>query len=362
MERGIVMKICFLGDAASIHLKRWCEYFVSCGDEVSIISFRAASIPGVKIFFVGEGMNISADGGNSKYLKKILHIKKLLKVINPDIVNAHYLTSYGLLGALVKRNNLAISTWGSDVLVAPGRNIIYNKLAKYSLKKADIITSDSLYMTEAIIKLCSEAGKEILTVPMGINPKTFNNFDRNQVFNWKLLSTRTLIDNSNIDVIIRAIKIIKDEYDKVELIITNEGDKSDELKQLCSELKLQNNIRFIGKVDEKVIVELLKECSVYISIPKSDSTSVSLLEAMAAGIYPILSNIPANKEWIQDNENGSILSEISEETLAECIIQQTKSSNLFNNAMKINQEIIQKKALWENNMGFIRKKYIDLIK
>ena len=73
------MIICFLGDAASIYIRRWCEFFRDKGDDVSIISFNNAEIPGVKVYFVGDNLDINGDGGNIAYLKKVRVIKKLLK-------------------------------------------------------------------------------------------------------------------------------------------------------------------------------------------------------------------------------------------------------------------------------------------
>lgn len=47
---------------------------------------------------------------------------------------------------------------------------------------------------------------------------------------------------------------------------------------------------------------LLYKNDVFISIPSSDSTSVSLLEAMCCGLFPIVSDLPANREWIHDKK------------------------------------------------------------
>jgi glycosyltransferase involved in cell wall biosynthesis len=44
----------------------------------------------------------------------------------------------------------------------------------------------------------------------------------------------------------------------------------------------------------------------YISIPESDGTSVSVLEAMSAGCIPIVSELPVSKEWITNGLNGVI--------------------------------------------------------
>ena len=83
------MKICFLGDAESIHMRRWIEYFRDTGNDVSVISFRYYDIPGVDMRFVGEKIKIKENGGNIQYVKSIGKIKKIIKEIDPQVVNAH---------------------------------------------------------------------------------------------------------------------------------------------------------------------------------------------------------------------------------------------------------------------------------
>ena len=216
------MKICFLGDAASIHIRRWCEYFRDKGDKVSIISFREAEIPGVNVIYIGDKLNINSEGGNLTYLKKIWTIKKIISDLKPDIVNAHYLTSYGFLAALTRIKPLVVSTWGSDILVTPKRNIIYKKLTEFVIKRSNLITSDSNFMSEEIVNLGGKK-ENIITAPMGIDITNFNLVGRSTENRNTFLSMRTLCKNSNIEYILTAFKNVIKEKPDAKLIITKIG-------------------------------------------------------------------------------------------------------------------------------------------
>ncbi|MBM6837355.1 glycosyltransferase family 4 protein [Clostridium saudiense] len=354
------MKICFLGDAASIHIRRWCEYFRDKGDEVSIISFRNAKISGVKVIFIGNKLNINSEGGNLAYLKKIRTIKKEINNIKPDIVNAHYLTSYGFLAALIGRKPLVVSTWGSDILVTPKRNIIYKKLTEFVIKRCNLITSDSNFMTEEIIALGGEECN-IVTAPMGVDIANFNLLGRSKENKNTFLSMRTLCKNSNIEYILSAFKnVIKDKPDS-KLVITNSGDMEDEILKLIKELGIESNVDFLGFINREKVEELLKNCDVYLSIPTSDSTSVNLLEAMACGIFPIVSNIPANKEWIKSEVNGLIVEELNVDKLTKIMIESLNNNSLRESAVSVNNKIISERAIWIKNMAYIRENYLKLI-
>ena len=46
------MRICYLADAASVHTQEWARFFVERGNDVSVISFRPAKIPGAKVHHI----------------------------------------------------------------------------------------------------------------------------------------------------------------------------------------------------------------------------------------------------------------------------------------------------------------------
>jgi len=86
------VRLCFLGDAGSIHLQRWIHYFLKAGYQVDVISFRPCEIQGAKVHLLAQG-----DGGRLAYVKAVFKIRSLMREIQPDMLHAHYATSFGLL-------------------------------------------------------------------------------------------------------------------------------------------------------------------------------------------------------------------------------------------------------------------------
>ena len=113
------MRICFLAPINNYHTIKWCEYFISKGHEVHVISFTKGDIDNVNVHYIDCGVNVSdSDTKKIKYLFKYKKIKRLIKDINPDIVNAHYATSYGMIASLCNIDYI-LSIWGNDVYVFP---------------------------------------------------------------------------------------------------------------------------------------------------------------------------------------------------------------------------------------------------
>jgi glycosyltransferase involved in cell wall biosynthesis len=91
---------------------------------------------------------------------------------------------------------------------------------------------------------------------------------------------------------------------------------------------------------------LLAEADIYVSTSLSDGTSVSLLEAMGSGAFPIVTDILSNREWIADGVNGFLVSPESERNLAGRIIEVIRNRTLIDQAHEKNQKITEERARW----------------
>jgi len=333
-----------LADGSSPHVLKWIKELVKYFD-VYIISLNGLDttiydyLERDKVFILNKSTN--ATGGNHKLLFKVFKIRKLIKEINPDYLNAHYLSSYGFLAALSHSVNPKItliqSTWGSDVLIEPFCNVIRKKIAQYALSKADYITSDSLHMSDVIMNLVGK--KEVLTFPFG-----FEKLEKCHVKKEKMVfSNRALKDFYNIDKILKWFAVQPKEY---RLVIANDGVERDKLENMVKKLSLEERVSFVGFVDSEEMKGYYEKAQYYVSIPDSDGTAVSLLEAMLHGCIPIVSNIAANREWILDFVNGVYFDEML----------QLENVLLEENFDKINFKILQRKALFPKSIeSFVAK-------
>ncbi|MBZ9687621.1 glycosyltransferase family 4 protein [Clostridium estertheticum] len=354
------MKICFLGDGNSIHIRRWLDFFHGRGHEVHLITFSNVVHKNIIVHKIGD-FDINISGGNWQYIFSTMQIKKLIKKANFDIINAHFVTSYGFLAALSGAKPLVVSAWGTDILVAPKRNAIYKAITKYALNSAKLITSDSNFMSEAIHQLTNT---DVLTVPMGVEKGLCYRERKESTDEIKILSLRTINVNSNIDIIVSAFaKLIEsNEGINFKLIITNNGPEMENIKALVKQLNVEKNVDIRGFVTRDELIDLLYSSHMHITIPDSDSTSVTLLEAMASGIITIASDIPANREWIDHNSNGLITENNDVESLKLSMEFALNDSEFKQKAAKLSREVILKKAIWTQNMQLVEQKYLALLK
>lgn len=354
------MRICYFADGESIHVVRWCRHFASLGHEVHLISFKDVAIENVTTHFISSG-NIAVSGGNWKVLLKFREVKALLKKIKPDLLHAHYATSYGITGALCGFHPYIITALGSDVLISPKRSKIYRILLKYAFSKADWITAMADHMRDAMISMGVPASKTD-TVPFGIDPKIFNDEGRNvPPDEFVITSTRNFEPVYNIPHLINAVAIAKERIPNLRLNMIGAGSLRTEIEALVKEKGLDGQVKFFGKVPQPQIADTLRHSHVFVSVSLSDGNNISLNEAMACGAVCIATSIPANTQWLEDGQNGFLVAIDDVKGLADKIVTSYSDyENIRQKAAPVNKKIIAERANWDNNMLAVEKKYKSL--
>jgi glycosyltransferase involved in cell wall biosynthesis len=134
------------------------------------------------------------------------------------------------------------------------------------------------------------------------------------------------------------------------VVIAGEGPEREKLKSLASELGVADRVNFVSAIPHERMPEYLRGSAVYISTARSDGASVSLLEAMACGAFPVVADIAANREWIEDGRNGFLFSAESAKELAEKILESLDREDLRDSACEMNAQIIEQRAQWTSNI------------
>jgi glycosyltransferase involved in cell wall biosynthesis len=88
-----------------------------------------------------------------------------------------------------------------------------------------------------------------------------------------------------------------------------------------------------------------------------DGTSVSLLEALASGAFPVVTDIPANREWITDGKNGFLVPTDEENILAKRIIEAIRNKALLEESSYENMCLMKEKALWPVTIEKVKQIY-----
>lgn len=232
------------------------------------------------------------------WLWRVGEARRHIGELAPDLVHAHYVTSYGYLAARCGRHPLAMTAWGSDILVTPNHNRWVRWLTGWTLRQADLLTGDSLDLLERMAAFRPRA--PLRQLHWGADMGTFQPGEWSAKRGFQIVSLRTWEPNYNIDAIVRAVALLRGRLPDagVHLHLLGGGPGEGELRALVQSLRLEGRVSFHGRVDEAAMVTLMQACKVSVSVPSSDATSVAMLESMACALPVVASDLPANRQWL----------------------------------------------------------------
>jgi len=390
MTESASLRICALGDLESIHTRRWLEPFAARGHDVQAISFYAPSVTpvGVTVRSLTAGGSSSAQnkgGGASRSLAgrlpptllRLLNalryerkgLGKTVRRLQPQILHAHYVVEHGFFAATTGFHPLVVTAWGSDILVATARSRLTRAIARYTLRRADLVTSNNEYMSERIRAL-GVPSRKVATVVFGTDE--FYLEDAEQSVNLAadavespptVVSTRSLDSPLyNVDSLLRAMAIVRGRLREARLIIAGEGRLRPALESLAAELGSADGVEFTGFLDQQALRDVFHRAHVYASIPSSDATSVSTLSAMAAGCFPVVSDLPTQREWIDDGVNGFRVPVDDVAALAYRLEEALTNGDLRRQAATANRRLVEERGVWERNVPEMERLYRQLAK
>lgn len=316
-----LMKICFLAPSDSAHTKKWCRYFVSRGHEVHVISFCDEEIEGVYLHYVSTGADINGgDAQKLKYILKARTVRRIVKSIRPDVINAHYATSYGVVAALAGLKNYVLSVWGSDIFVFPRKSFLHKTLLKFSLARADYLFSTSKAMAEEAAKYTKRSFE---ITPFGVNMELFLPAKRNRSDqNFVIGTVKTLAPDYGIDVLLKAIAMVKKEQPQIplKLRIAGNGPCQDEYHALASELGIEDLTTWLGFIPQEQAAIEWANMDIAVVCSNNESFGVSAVEAQSSGCPVIISNIPGLMEATKPGVTSIVVSKGDVRSLADAVI------------------------------------------
>jgi glycosyltransferase involved in cell wall biosynthesis len=386
------MRILFLTNAypdfdssyRGVFIKRMASLLKKEGYEISVVTpkiFRESHYfenqNGIKVyrfpFFASNKPLIEYE--NIPYLRMILYYVTgfLLTVYalmrhRGQLIHVHWAIPTGLIGALASTllgKPLIVTVHGSDFRMATERSSFLTKIFLYVCQRAKQIMCVSEFQKKEIQKMGVRTGK-ILTFPMGVD-ESFLDAGRNREkkLNGQLhtvLSNRNLLPLYNVSLLIRAIPTVLKEEPNTRFFIAGDGPERETLEREAKNLNVSSFIEFLGRVPHERMANLLAKADIYVSTSLHDGTSVSLLEAMGSGTFPIVTDVPANREWIKTGQNGFLAPPDEEKYLANRIIDAIRNEALLEKSRIENLSIIEEKALWPVSIKKVKKVYSELLK
>ena len=304
------MRLVLLGDGDSPHLLKWARALAPRVDLWAASSRGFATgfdalVPPERRLALATRPDFA--GGNAALLRQLPRLAAWLRGVRADWIHAHYLTSHGTLAWAATRflgvpGRVVGSAWGSDILVTPQRSAVLRWLTGRVLRACALATSDSQVMTDQMREL---GAGEVMTFPFGL--EDLPPLPAAGRGDHRFFANRGLEPIYRPQAVLRLFGEIAAAWPDASLVVANDGSLRPALQAQADVLGLASRVCFVGRLSAADQAVQYAQARWYLSLPESDSVSVSVLEAMAQGCIPILSDLPANRELVRSGDNGLVL-------------------------------------------------------
>lgn len=292
-----------------------------------------------------------------------MKFRKVIAEVQPDIIHAGPIQRVALIPAVANFHPLISMSWGFDLLKDANRNTFWKLITKYVLSKSDWMLADCQTVKQIAVGF-GFPDKKITVFPWGVNLNLFSPDERTKMrkeigFKRDLLiiHTRSWEPRYGVDIALHGFQIAAASVPNLQMIMLGSGSQEERVKEFINSHGLSDQIHLFGYQENEKLTVFYQAADVYLSASHIDGSSVALMESMACGCPAIVSDIPANLEWITNGVEGWTFRDGDSEDLAKKIINaagiKTKLKK-FGKAARIKTE---KFANWNHSVEKLLETY-----
>ncbi|MHC1755343.1 MAG: glycosyltransferase family 4 protein [Methanosarcina sp.] len=264
----------------------------------------------------------------SKYYSVPKKIMQLVERLKPDIIHIHgTYPPYSIIPLITKDYPIVVTLHGivsveskfsikNKILLS---NKIYGLLEKKAINKASRLIAVSPSLSEYCLKMGADTSI-VDIIPNGIAINEYE-FESNNLIHPSLLYIGRLVKIKGIDILIRALPIIKVSYPNIKLFIAGTGGQFNKINSIVKKMDLTENVIFLGKVFGSEKRRLIASTDILILPSRYEAFGIVLLEAMASGKSIVASNVGGVPYIVNNGETGLLFEVGNVKELAEKVIK-----------------------------------------
>jgi len=365
------MRILYFTHSDSPHDQRFLKAMVRSGHEayalrLTPLTDHESQIPGVhEIEWGGSPKKMSF----TDIPRIVKQVKRIIREIHPDVVHAGPIQGPAYLTALSLSKPLLTMSWGFDLMKIADKNALTRMITRYTIRHSDMLAVDCQAVKNVAIKFGADPGK-IVVFPWGVDLDAFSPLVGNdkgkqirQQLGWDeqfiILGTRTWEPMYGTTVLAEAFVLAASQEPRLRMILLGEGSQEAAIRSILEEGHVIDRVWFGGRVKQADLPGYYCAADLYVSPSHVDGSSVSLLEALACGRPVVVSDIPGNQEWIEQDQTGWLFEDYDAEDLFKCIIEAVGSPRLEEMGRNA-RKLAENKADWQKSVKLLMETYEKL--
>lgn len=297
----------------------------------------------------------------------VLAFRRVLKEIKPDLVHAGPIQTCAFIAALAGARPLLTMSWGFDLMKDVERGGWWRFATRYALQRSDYFTSDAQVTCDKAISYGMNGGRTVV-FPWGVDLGHFSPAGVREKLAqggngaFTLFCNRSWELNYGVDVLAKAFVIAAKQREDMRLLLLSNGSQGPVIRRILEEGGVVERVTFAGLIGQQDLPRYYRMADLYISASHVDGSSVSLMEALACGLPCLVSDIPANKEWVREGENGWIFPDGDENALAEKILAAYARREGLAEIGQCARATAEEKASWPKNVEKLLAAYEETLR
>lgn len=336
------MRISILTHGENLFGRHYARAFVDRGHEVTLLSLTPcdAGVPGVATRVVGPaGFVPNRDPSRGVYLKTVRPVRRAVREIGPDILFALYLSSAGVVACLSGHPHVVVSARGSDVMTHVS-SALWRGVFRWEARRAALVHAVSAHLAEALEQRAGVAAEKLLVCPVGVDTERLALVDpAARPAAGRVLCTRAHAPVYDQATLVRAMARLKARGTACHVTFAN-ASFAEATRDLVREAGVEDMATFLPGYRLEELPSLMAAADVYVSCSLSDGTSSSLLEAMSTGTLPVVTDIAANRPWVEHGRSGYLFPPGDDAALADRLAEALADAGLRARAAPVCRDVV----------------------
>jgi len=293
-----------------------------------------------------------------------VHTGHLLRKLQPDILHSHVFPAgvAATLGSLGKRvaNIYSEQQAGFKDYHPFLDNAFGHGLQSWINRRSSVVHATS--QAGATFAREHRAHKAVV-IPNGVHlPTAFSEKEWQQGDTLRICTVSRLEYKNGIDLVLRAAAALaaRGIVKQIHVDILGDGSALASLKQLCDELELTEQVSFHGYIAHHNIWSYLQESHLFVRPSRQEGFGISFLEAMAAGVITIGTDVGGIPDILQDGNNGYLAKADDLESLIDVIGKALKQADTWPTLRQQARRDVTEKFQWDRITDSIEDLYYNL--
>jgi glycosyltransferase involved in cell wall biosynthesis len=381
------VRILYIADIRSATTHGWTSWFVDQGHEVHVISLapgepvKGTTTHMVPLMFSSVARSSRPGPGApavSRWIRRLLERSSLEKLpahvwwgtvapadtfrlarritriaaeVRPDIVHALRIPVEGELATSIRDRPVILSVWGDDFTLWAARFRLHRILTCRALRRADALFADCERDIALARQLGLPSAAPAAVVPGGggIQSELFHPGPSDPSFRHRLgipIDVPFVVNPRGyhgLRVFLGAAERVLEIRPDLAFVVLGVSSSGSHRKWVTRAGTL-SRVMMPGRLSHADMAELFRQSAVHVSAGLHDGTPNTLLEGMACGSFPVYTDLPSIREWLEPGRNGLLYRAGDSEALANAMVEALDNERLRRRAIDYNLDLVRRRA------------------